>query len=184
MTSSKRTPEPGESSGDATPNTDTPLQRELRRETAEGSDAIGDVRANRNLSGSSTWETMPAASQADGVADRPARTADSASTDPGAAERRRAEEEIAVRLRRRGVRLSGRETGEELLETLEAVERFEGAVEAGGGDLMMDEPVGAGSPIEPDDKAFVLPRRRDGESIAAFIERIAFATERARGKGR
>ena len=34
------------------------LQQELRREAAEGSDSIGDMRENRNLSGSSTWETI------------------------------------------------------------------------------------------------------------------------------
>lgn len=104
--------------------------------------------------------------------------------DAGSAERRRAEEEIAVRLRRRGVRLNGRETGQELLGLLEAVERFETAVEAGGGDLMMDEPIGAGSPIAPDDSAFVLPQREDGESVPDFLERIAFASARARKKAR
>jgi hypothetical protein len=34
------------------------LQQELRRESAEGADSIGDVRENRNLSGSSSWETL------------------------------------------------------------------------------------------------------------------------------
>jgi hypothetical protein len=35
------------------------LQDELRREAAEGKGAVGDAAANRNLSGSSTWETLP-----------------------------------------------------------------------------------------------------------------------------
>jgi hypothetical protein len=35
------------------------LQEELRREAAERKNAIGDVDSNRNLSGSSTWETLP-----------------------------------------------------------------------------------------------------------------------------
>jgi hypothetical protein len=35
------------------------LQDELRREAAEGKGALGDAAANRNLSGSSTWETLP-----------------------------------------------------------------------------------------------------------------------------
>ncbi|MEP7066037.1 MAG: hypothetical protein ABI889_08405 [Gemmatimonadota bacterium] len=35
------------------------LQEELRREAAESKNAIGDVDSNRNLSGSSTWETLP-----------------------------------------------------------------------------------------------------------------------------
>ena len=100
----------------------------------------------------------------------------------GEEQRKHAEEEIGVRLRRRGVRLTGHETGEELINALDAVEQFEAAVVGGGGDLMVDEPVGMGSPIEPDDPAFVLPVRRDDESIAAFVERIAHATARAKGK--
>jgi hypothetical protein len=35
------------------------LQEELRRESAEVSDAIGDIAENRNVSGSSTWTTLP-----------------------------------------------------------------------------------------------------------------------------
>jgi|GEM_PF-1732341 len=35
------------------------LQEELRREAAEGKGAVGDAATNRNLSGSSTWETLP-----------------------------------------------------------------------------------------------------------------------------
>lgn len=35
------------------------LQEELRREAAEGKGAVGDAASNRNLSGSSTWETLP-----------------------------------------------------------------------------------------------------------------------------
>ena len=38
---------------------DARLQEELNRESEEGEDSIGDVGANRNLSGSSTWETLP-----------------------------------------------------------------------------------------------------------------------------
>ena len=38
---------------------DTIVQRELERESREGTDAVGDIRTNRNLSGSSTWETLP-----------------------------------------------------------------------------------------------------------------------------
>jgi hypothetical protein len=95
---------------------------------------------------------------------------------------RHAEGEIAARLRDRGVRLTGRETSDELADLLDAVERFEAAVENHGGDLMMDEPVHAESPIAPDDEAFVLPRRQDGESVGAFIERIAVARNRANEK--
>jgi len=35
------------------------LQEELRREAAEGKSSLGDAGKNNNLSGSSTWETLP-----------------------------------------------------------------------------------------------------------------------------
>ena len=35
------------------------LQEELRRESAEVSDAVGDIAENRNVSGSATWTTLP-----------------------------------------------------------------------------------------------------------------------------
>ncbi|MEP7347066.1 MAG: hypothetical protein ABI877_17485 [Gemmatimonadaceae bacterium] len=95
-------------------------------------------------------------------------------------ERRRVAEEIAARLRRRGIWLSGQESSADLANLLEAVERFELVVERHGGDLMMDEPVaGASTPIAPDDAAFVLPTRKKDESVVAFIDRIADAAVRA-----
>ena len=103
-------------------------------------------------------------------------------TEARADELRHAEDEIATRLRDRGVRLNGREGGAELVDLLDAVERFEAAVENSGGDLMVDEPVRAGRPIAPDDEAFVLPRRHDGESVTEFIGRISLAIDHVRGK--
>jgi hypothetical protein len=41
-------------SGDAT---ERALQEELRREAEEGRGDIGDIGENRNLTGSSTWDT-------------------------------------------------------------------------------------------------------------------------------
>ena len=38
--------------------TEQALQAERRREAEEGRDQVGDVSENRNLSGSSTWETL------------------------------------------------------------------------------------------------------------------------------
>ncbi|MBK5186613.1 MAG: hypothetical protein JJD97_00115 [Gemmatimonadaceae bacterium] len=35
------------------------LQEELRREAAEGKGSVGDAAKNSNLTGSSTWETLP-----------------------------------------------------------------------------------------------------------------------------
>lgn len=87
--------------------------------------------------------------------------------------------EIAARLRARGVRLTDRETSEQLVELLDAVERFERAVEWLGGDLMVDEgPDGTTS--EPDDVHFVLPRRAADESVGGYLERLADATRRLR----
>jgi hypothetical protein len=98
-------------------------------------------------------------------------------------ERRRVEVEVAFRLRSRGIHLTGRETDEELVELLEAVDRFERAVERHGGDLMVDEPSDSARAREPDDHRFVLPLRGEGESVRVYLERIAAATDRAaRGK--
>jgi hypothetical protein len=101
---------------------------------------------------------------------------------PGDDERRRAAAEIATRLSRRGVRLTGREGGEELVMLLDAVERFEDAVARGGGDLMMDQPVrdDGDAPVRPDNAKFVLPKRGPTESVEDFAIRISEATTQAR----
>ena len=106
------------------------------------------------------------------------------SPDSAEDERRRAREELAEHLRHRGVTLTGGESGEELLDLLDAVERFEAEVETSGGDLLVDEPIGSQPPIQPDDEAFVLPRRSADESVATFLRRVADATKRARGRRR
>jgi len=80
--------------------------------------------------------------------------------------------EIGERLRSRGVALTGAERPDDLADLLSAVERFEKAVEAHGGDLMVDD---LKSP-EPDDRHFVLPRRAHAETIRAYVVRIDEAT--------
>lgn len=80
--------------------------------------------------------------------------------------------EVADRLRRRGIAVTGAEGSDDLADLLSAVERFEAAVEAHGGDLMVDD---LRSP-QPDDRHFVLPRRNHGESVRAYIGRIDAAT--------
>jgi len=80
--------------------------------------------------------------------------------------------EVADRLRRRGVAVTGGERTDDLADLLSAVERFEAAVEAHGGDLMVDD---LKSP-QPDDRHFVLPRREHAEAIRAYISRIDAAT--------
>ena len=80
--------------------------------------------------------------------------------------------EIGERLRSRGVAITGAERPGDLADLLSAVERFEKAVEAHGGDLMVDDL----KSVQPDDRHFVLPRREAGESIRAYITRIDGAT--------
>ena len=92
---------------------------------------------------------------------------------------RRVSGEFAGRLERLGIHVSGAERPEELLDMVEAVERFEAAVESRGGDLMMDEGP-RGQTTEPDDRHFALPVRREHESVAKYIERLAHATDEVR----
>jgi hypothetical protein len=88
----------------------------------------------------------------------------------------RAMQDTAARLSDRGVALAGQESSEELVALLEAVERFERAVELRGGDLFVDEGPG-GVTREPDDVHFVLPARHSGEPVARYLVRLAEATE-------
>ena len=90
--------------------------------------------------------------------------------------RKTAAAEVTDRLRRRGIALTESEKPEELADLLSAVERFEDAVEAHGGDLMVDDLKSA----QPDDRHFVLPRRGDGEAVRAYITRIDEATAKLR----
>lgn len=88
----------------------------------------------------------------------------------------RVSREIEGRLLARGIVLDGSESLEQLARIEEAVERFEEAVEKRGGDLMVDEGPG-GHTREPDDPHFALPVRRADESIPAYLDRLARATE-------
>jgi hypothetical protein len=84
--------------------------------------------------------------------------------------------EVADRLRRRGIPLRGDERPEDLADLLVAVERFEAAVEARGGDLMVDDL----NSSRPDDPHFVLPARHRADSVCAYIARIEESTARVR----
>lgn len=44
---------------DSRDENDAALQEELRREASEGKDLIGDTGRDRNVSGSSSWVTLP-----------------------------------------------------------------------------------------------------------------------------
>ena len=91
-------------------------------------------------------------------------------------ERSSAAAEVAARLRSRGITVTGAENPEDLVNLLSAVERFEAAVEAHGGDLMVDDLKSS----EPDDRHFVMPRRAHGEAVRAYIGRIDEATVQLR----
>ena len=87
--------------------------------------------------------------------------------------------ELAGRLMQLGIPVSGTERPEEILAMVEAVDRFESAVESRGGDLMMDEGQGHEA-TEPDDRHFALPVRREQEPPAEYVERLARATDEVR----
>jgi hypothetical protein len=89
----------------------------------------------------------------------------------------RASQSITSRLDALGIDLDGTESPDELTRIADAVERFEDAVEARGGDLMVDEPP-AGSEGQPDHSDFVLPRRAADETVAAYVARLDRQTER------
>src|SRR5213596_1927856 len=91
-------------------------------------------------------------------------------------ERAAAAAEVSARLRSRGVAVTGGETPEDLVDLLSAVERFEAAVEAHGGDLMVDDLKSS----RPDDQHFVVPRRAHGEAMRTYIARIDEAAARLR----
>jgi hypothetical protein len=92
---------------------------------------------------------------------------------------RRVSRELADRLETLGIRLTGAERPQELLDMVEAVDRFEAAVESHGGDLMMDEGP-HGRTTEPDDPHFALPVREEHEPVAQYLERLARATDAVR----
>jgi hypothetical protein len=99
--------------------------------------------------------------------------------DPERADMERATQEVVARLRGRGIDVSERESTEQLVELLDAVEAFERTVENRGGDLMVDEPVRSKTPTQPDDVAFVLPARNPNEAIGAYTIRVVQARDRA-----
>jgi hypothetical protein len=82
--------------------------------------------------------------------------------------------EFAGRLRQKAVLLTGRETSAQLDDLLTAVDRFEAAVIARGGDLFVNSPTSH----PPEDPNFVIPQRVPGEDAEAYAARINEAAER------
>lgn len=87
-------------------------------------------------------------------------------------EERHARQESEYRLSERGIGVRPGDRDEEVADLLDAIERFETAVEARGGDLFVNR---IGSP-EPEDPAFVPPVREEGESAPDYRRRIEQAT--------
>jgi hypothetical protein len=88
-------------------------------------------------------------------------------------ERSGAATEISGRLLQKGIDASADEDPALLADLLSAVERFESAVEARGGDLMVNSP----DSTDPQNPEFVIPRRTADDSIEAFIRRINDAAQ-------
>ena len=95
----------------------------------------------------------------------------------------RVAQDIAGRLRQRGVAMHDDESPEEIVLLLEQVEAFERAVESHGGDLMVDEPPADGS-RQPDDPAFLIPSRAADETATAYLNRLIAATDAIRRSSR
>ena len=91
----------------------------------------------------------------------------------------RVSQEIASRLRGRGIAVHDSDSPDDLVRLLEEVEKFEQIVQDAGGDLMVDEPPRHGAP-QPDDSRFLLPQRSDDESLSNYLRRLATATQAAR----
>jgi predicted component of type VI protein secretion system len=97
------------------------------------------------------------------------------------AERDRVARDMAGRLFTRGVDVRDDDSNDDVTAIEEAVERFESRVQAGGGDLMVDEPP-RGREGEPDQARFRLPLRQADESATRYIERLERAADELRGR--
>ena len=91
-------------------------------------------------------------------------------------EERHARQEAEYRLSERGIRVEPTDSDEEVADMLDAIERFEAAVEAKGGDLFVNR-IGSS---EPEDPAFVPPLRHEDESAADYRLRIETAADALR----
>ncbi len=88
-------------------------------------------------------------------------------------ERAHVREELVARLDEHSVWLSGDESDEEIVAMMNAVEAFEACVARLGGDSMVNTPESS----DPDEERFVLPMRRDDESVSNYLDRLASATQ-------
>jgi hypothetical protein len=91
-----------------------------------------------------------------------------------AEERKHARDEMEARLREREIFLSGSESDEDILAMVDAVEDFEARVARLGGDSMVNTPESS----QPDEERFVVPIRRDDESVERYVARARDAATR------
>lgn len=85
--------------------------------------------------------------------------------------------EVRGNLHQRGIDIGDEESGEDLVTLLEAVERFERARSALGGDSMVNRP----GTRQPEREEFVIPQRRGDESITQYASRVEAAAEQLGG---
>lgn len=89
-------------------------------------------------------------------------------------EQRHARDVIAGQLARRHVEVRDDDPMEAVSDLLIEVERFEGFVQARGGDLFVNSP----HTDQPDHPEYVLPTRKKGEPIDAFTQRVREKADR------
>lgn len=89
-------------------------------------------------------------------------------------ERDAARIELMGRIRQKGVFVSGNETTAQLDDLLTAIDQFEAAVIARGGDLMVNMPTSS----PPENPEFVIPRREAGEDVDVYAGHILAAAAR------
>jgi hypothetical protein len=94
----------------------------------------------------------------------------------------RVSEELASRLRTRGIDVLDTDTPEDLSDLADAVEEFETAVEEQGGDLMVDEPARGATAAQPDNPNFLLPPRAADESVSGYLKRLRGAIAKVRNE--
>jgi hypothetical protein len=91
-------------------------------------------------------------------------------------EERHARQEAEYRLSERGITAEPTDSDEQVADLLDAIERFEAAVESKGGDLFVNR-IGSS---EPEDPAYVPPQRRERESATDYRRRIEAGAEALR----
>lgn len=82
--------------------------------------------------------------------------------------------QITGQLAERGVLVHDADDAADRADILEAVERFERAVQLRGGDSYTNAPQSS----DPDDARLVIPRRSDDERADAYVRRVREAAER------